>query len=528
MTIPHASAADRKTEHLDEKEFERMTIAAKEFMHENLRKNREAAEIYAEMLPQIREFSTYAKVEPVVFKCMDGRTQTNDHKGIPPTVAINRRSQGGKSELSVGNRELWDVMHKERLRAESNDASLLVIAAAHRSDFSDSCAAFRQEEDGSAKSKFEKMEIDRRALEYMHGQAHRLRFELGKGPSNNKKQPAVLSGITNTDTGAMQLYGKDRELIFDAEQVMASEEILEPSEVFEGKFLNKVISEEWAHASIRNKTPQELLEGEDAPFFNDMRVKIALEAYLMRRITEGKAEGGAGNKIIRHDILKRLQANLGDLNDDVKTFLTYTMAANVAYSTHYRNLNTRLAKEDPEALKTRVNHGEKKMAYSLTGHDLEDPNSLLLIKPGSGDEEKSVAVGRDVLLANLENLGLKDKLPPVVHINIERTEPIDSWEDYMEVVSRMQTKTAIVEKVFGENVRMFTTYSYNQIVPTSKEGVCRTKQFMPLNANPANRKILIDANEDIGHGISKENFDSATLRKREKDYTFQDADKSAT
>lgn len=326
--------------------------------------------------------------------------------------------------------------------------------------------------------------------------------------------------MTNTDTGAMQLYGKDRTLIFDAEKIIGDEEILEASEVFENKFLNTPIAGEGMHESIKGKTLESLLEGEKAPFFTDMRVKIALEAYLMRCVSES-AKKGIGGGIIRHDILKRLHANLDGLGTDVKTFLTYTMAANLAHSTHYRNLNKRLAKEDRGALDARVSHGECKMAYSLTGHDLEEPNSLLLIKPGSGDEEKSVAIGRDVLLGNLEHLGLKDKLPPVVHINIERDRPIDSWEEYLEVLARMRTKTAIVEKVFGDNVRMFTTYSYSQIVPTTEEGVCRTKQFMPLNANPSNRKIMIGETEDIGRGVTKGNFNKKTLRDREKAYTFQ-------
>ncbi len=291
--------------------------------------------------------------------------------------------------------------------------------------------------------------------------------------------------------------------------------------MFEAKFLFHVIEEEYAHDSIRGKTPQVLLEGEKAPYFTDMKVKIALEAYLMRRIAEhGKA--GAGADIIRHDILKGLQSNLGEFNDDVQTFLTYTMTANVMYSAHYNNLNNRLAKDDPETLKARVSHAEKKMAYSLTGHDLEEPNSLLLIKPGSGDEEKTVAVGRDVLLGNLENLGLKDSLPPIVHINIELNKPIETWEDFLEVEARMDTKAAVVEKVFGGNVRMFTTYSYNRIVSTGEEGVCRVKQFMPLNANPSNRKILIGRDEDIGYGINKQNFDAKVLRARELAYTMQD------
>ncbi len=93
MHAPIVLAEDPKAaERIDEAEFARLSVAAKEYIRENLHKNRVAAKIYQEMLPQIHEFSKYAKVEPVVFKCMDGRTQTNDHKGIPPTVAINRRS----------------------------------------------------------------------------------------------------------------------------------------------------------------------------------------------------------------------------------------------------------------------------------------------------------------------------------------------------------------------------------------------------------------------------------------------------
>lgn len=519
MRPSKASANDvRAKEGVDEAAFEHMTAAAKEYIRENLRKNRESAKIYQDMLPQIHEFATYSRVEPVVFKCMDGRTQTNDHKGIPPTVATNRRSQGGQTNLTVGNREFWLLMNRQRLQAESNKASLLVIAAAHRSDLNTGCAAFRRDEDSLLP-----LRTDERALHYMHNQALELQYELGKDTAINKGKLAILAGMTNTDNGAMQLYSNGKK-IFDAEDVISAEEIVEPSDVFEGKFLYKPIAEEWAHGSIKGKTPQSLLDGEEATFFIDMRVKIAFETYLMRVLSESKSKG-AGTDIVRHDILKRLQRGLGEFNNDIKTFLTYVMASNVSYAAHYRNLNTRLQKEDPAALKARVSHAELKMAYSETGHDLEPPNSLLLIKPGSGDEEKSVGIGKDVLLSNLETLGLKDTLPPIVHINIELTKPINSWEEYLDVVSRMRTKVAIIEKVFGENVRMFTTYSYNQIVPVTDDGVCRTKQFMPLNAIHGNKRILVDEKEDIGDGMTKDTFDKQLLRERERTYTFQDKGK---
>lgn len=527
-----------KTETPEDVEREKkMTEAAREYFQENLRANREKAEIFQEMLPTIEQFEKSAKMVIVVCKCMDGRTQTNDHKWIPPTSAINRRSHGGKINTDFDNREFWNVVHNAANKHK--DATLLVIHAAHRSDQLDSgCAAFMEKKDVNKpkdvqkKGKVNYKAIDDRARQWMNEQASSLNFGINDDSSLEERLQAnkvmVLSGMTNTDTGAMD-FTLDGQPIFSAEKIMGNparnivgERIIRtPADIFDGAFFYVPIPKDVKY--IGGLSPKDLLEGTDAPFFKDMHVKIAFEAYLMDLIVkQDKKKIGEG--IIDHEVLASIQRGLGDMeNKDVQAFLTYVAAGNIAYATHYRNLNEQ--EKGTAKYNARLFHAELKVAYSETGHDLDDRNSLLLIKPSAIDDSTALKIGRDVLIHNLENLGLKDKLPPLVHINIERDEPIDDAHQLLDVQSRMQTKLNIINSVFGKNVRILTTYSYNRTVPVTAGGVPRTKQFFPYNPNPHNKQIIITPEEDIGHGIDEANFSAEKLHQAEKVYTDKGNDK---
>jgi hypothetical protein len=487
--------------------FVRMTEAARSYFRQNLKKNREAARVFNQMLPVIDQFAEQANVSMIVCKCMDGRAHTNNHKGLPPTFATNMRSQGNVIDTGRGNRDLWNLFEYQAALANSEGKFLVILTSAHRSDLSGGCAAFKRPYDASPKSGDERAEFN------VHEQALQLSTAIHEDDSIDSSRVRVLSAMTNTDTGAMRFCDQSGEPIFDSESVMKSEVLRDSSDVFEGAFLYRAISENWAHESIRGRPPQSLLDGPGAPFFSDMRIKIALEAYLIRRIKEGGSNPGVD--VVRHDILKRMHDRFGKMPQPIHHFLTYMMAANLAHAAHYRNENTRLAKEDPEKLRIRMDHSELKMAYSLTGHDLEEPNTMILVKPGAGGDEVSVQIGKSVLARNLNALLLRDKLPPLVHINIEVDEPIDTWEHYLEVRSRMRAKLGIVKQVFGNDVRVLTTYSYRQNVRA-----VQTKQFFPLSANPRNARIVILPNEDLGNGIeSRATFDDSALRQREKAYT---------
>jgi hypothetical protein len=484
-----------------------MTEAAHAYFRQNLEKNREAARVFNQMLPVIEQFAEQANVSMIVCKCMDGRAHTNNHKGLPPTFATNLRSQGNVIDTGRGNRDLWNLFEYQAAMANSEGKFLVILTSAHRSDLSGGCAAFKRPYDASTKSGDERAEFN------VHEQALQLATAIHEDDSIDSNRVQVLSAMTNTDTGAMRFYDHSGELIFDTESLLKSEVLRDSSDVFEGAFLYHPISESWAHESIRGRTPQSLLDGPSAPFFSDMRIKMALEAYLMRRIKDGGSNSGLD--VVRHDILKRMHERFGRMPQPIHHFLTYIMAANLANAAHCRNENDRLAKLDPEKLKLRLTHGELKMAYSLTGHDLEEPNTMILVKPGAGSDEVSVQIGKSVLTHNLNTLHLQDKLPPLVHINIEVDEPIDTWEHYLEVRSRMRAKLGIVKQVVGNDVRILTTYSYRQHV----KGV-QTKQFFPLSANPRNPRIVIRPKEDLGNGVeSRATFDDSALRRRERAYT---------
>jgi hypothetical protein len=487
--------------------FIRMTEAAHTYFRQDLKKNREAARVFNQMLPVIEQFAEQANVSMIVCKCMDGRAHTNNHKGLPPTFATNLRSQGNVIDTGRGNRDLWNLFEYQAALANSEGKFLVILTSAHRSDLSGGCAAFKRPYDASQKSG------DERAQFNVHEQALQLATAIHEDDSIDSARVQVLSAMTNTDTGAMRFYDHSGELIFDCESLLKSEVLRDSSDVFEGAFLYHPISESWAHESIRGRMPQSLIDGPNAPFFSDMRTKIALEAYLIRRIKEGRVNPGVD--VVRHDVLKRIHGGFDKMPSAIHHFLTYMMAANLAHAAHHRNENTRLAMADVDRLRIRLGHAELKMAYSLTGHDLEEPNTMILVKPGAGSDEVSVQIGKDVLNHNLNALHLQDKLPPLVHINIEVDEPIDTWEHYLEIRSRMRAKLGIVKQVFGNDVRVLTTYSYRQNVKA-----VQTKQFFPLSANPRNARIVIRPNEDLGNGIeNRATFDDSALRQREKSYT---------
>ncbi len=115
---------------------------------------------------------------------------------------------------------------------------------------------------------------------------------------------------------------------------------------------------------------------------------------------------------------------------------------------------------------------------------------------------------------------LTEQLPPLVHINIELTGPIDNWIEYRRVMARIRTKVGIVNKEFGTNVRMLTTYSYHQGASIGDTGVSRTKQYFPINPDPENRTIVVTAEQNMGINMQNErSFSAKELRVREQQYT---------
>ena len=100
-------------------------------------------------------------------------------------------------------------------------------------------------------------------------------------------------------------------------------------------------------------------------------------------------------------------------------------------------------------------------------------------------------------------------------MNIELDAPITTWYQLTTVLARMNTKLGVIRSVFGadSNVRVMTTYSYSNGV----YGVNVSKQFFPLNPNPADRLIVCPDNLcDID---SPDHFSAEQLRELEQNYT---------
>ncbi len=497
-----------------------MATAAREYITEDLRKNREAAKIFQEMLPEIKQFAEAAGVKVIVCKCMDGRVQTNNHKGLPPTFAVNLRNQGNIIDIDRTNKDYWDSVQEVALAARDADLPLLIISSAHRGVLGSGCAAHKKEYHETS------ADGDRTALDSACEQAQRLRFEI----RNDQNFPAfttVIPAMTNTDTGGIQLFGTRETLFFDGDAMIES--YAHPSDVFAETFKTPPISEEWAQSSIKGKSVRSLVDGPHAPYFTDMRVKISLETYLMKNIrASGGLEGIASKE------LTAINEQLTHIPENIRPFLTYVMLTNMMYATHYRNENEQLRQKNKNnitpALRARVSHAEKKLGYG-TGFDLQEPNSVILVKPGGGNDATSLGIGRNVLLQNLQEIDTYHSLPPIAHINIQVEEPICNKHQLLNILARMRTKLKILERVFedyeastGRYVRVVTTYSYHESVDPAHIGG-PTKQFFPMNPDPGNPRIMIDATEDIGAGFARGSaFDVNKFRERERRYTREGLD----
>ncbi len=480
---------------------------ARAYFPEYLAANRENVAMLREMGETIEHFRHEAP-EIVLRKCMDGRTNTTDHKGCPPTTIDNQRSDGNKALVDPNNTDFWLPIRVSIIRAACRTPGepAIFITAAHRSSLSGSCAAYAKPHD-------RKENTDRRALQGVIDQALDVENALYGTPDADRLY--CLAAMTNTDTGAMELHIPSGEELFDAEELMARNRWMAPAQVFARPFLDKPIGDPDAHESIRGRTLRALFSGPPAEAVTDPRVKIALEAYLLKQFNAVCSNGGDLEAIASPAAAEAINEALNradKLPRSLAGFIAYLIAWNVAFALEQTH-QLLLLEEDPDALDHRVGHDERLIGYGDGFEAATKHNNMLLVKPGSGNDRQAISVAKHVV----DTVAERRNLPrhPLVHVNIELDTPVETWQELTTVLARMNTKMAVIRNVFGadSNVRVMTTYSYAHGV----RGMDLYKQFFPLNPNPADGLIVCP--ENLCDVDSPENFSAEQLREFERVYT---------
>lgn len=480
---------------------------AQAYFSEYLAENRANAALLREMADTIDQFRREAP-EIVLRKCMDGRTNTTDHKGCPPTTIDNQRSDGNKAIVDPNNTDFWLPIRVRMIRAACRTPGkpAMFITAAHRSKLSGSCAAYAKQND-------RKENTDRRALQGVIDQALDVENALHGTPDADRLYS--LAAMTNTDTGAMELHIPSGEELFNAEELMARNRWMAPSQVFARVFLDRPIDDEEAHESIQGRTLRSLFAGPPAEAVTNRRVKIALEAYLLKQFNRVCSNGGDLESIVSPAAAEAISGALqraDKLPRPLAGFLAYLMAWNVAFALE-QNHQLLLLEEDSDALDHRVGHDERLIGYGDGFEAATKHNNMLLVKPGSGNDRQAISVAKHVV----DTVADRRNLPrhPLVHVNIELDTPIATWQEFTTVLARMNTKMAVIRNVFGadSNVRVMTTYSYAHGV----RGMDTFKQFFPLNPNPADG--LISCPENLSEIVTPEHFTADHMRELESAYT---------
>ncbi len=478
------------------------------YFTEYLAANRENAALLREMGETINHFRHEAP-EILLRKCMDGRTNTTDHKGCPPTTVENQRSDGNKALVDPNNTDFWLPIRIKMVRAACRTPGkpAIFITAAHRSKLAGSCAAYAKPHD-------RKENTDRRALQGVIDQALDVENALFGTPDADRLY--CLAAITNTDIGAMELHVPSGEQLIDAEEVMARNRWMAPGQVFSREFLDLSINDPDAHESIQGRTLRSLLSGPPAEAVANQRVKIAMEAYLLKQFNMVCSKGEDLQTLVSPSAAEAIGQALDRaerLPSSLAGFVAYLIAWNLTYALEQTRQLLQLEESDPDALDHRVGHDERLIGYGNGFEAATKHNNMLLVKPGSGNDRQAISVARNVI----EGVAERRHLPrrPLVHLNIELDAPITTWQQLTTVLARMNTKMAVIRSVFGadSHVRVMTTYSYSHGV----QDVNISKQFFPLNPNPADRLIVCP--ENLSEIDSPDNFSAERLRELEHRYT---------
>ncbi len=481
---------------------------------EYLRGNAKASETLRRMADRIKSFKKRAP-RLFVSKCIDGRVHGSDGKGYPITTVTFSRTDGNKVALDGGgNAAYW-----QRLDSVVNDAEehtpgcpALFIALGHSAPPMDPENPEKGTKGSGCAAHHENDEL---ALKAVSEQATAVQ-QIYK-PS----ELYALHGMTNTYDGAERI-------IFPGGQELNTEKIIslldtqefplkQSSDVFKGGkdgFLTSVIDDVVTKRLVSDRKPGEIMEGPDAAMFTDLECTVAMESYLLEevsRITVNKTRNNVVFNQRLFDHIRSILETVDGLPEQLKPALLYQTLWNVAYTLHRRNRNTSLETNKDKKIALEIEHAEDKVAYG-EGFEIEPRNTVVLVKPGRGDDLEALKVAKTVLLKNRHNRK-EQQHPPLIHINVQVTGVMESWEDYnQKVLSKLRSMTRNAHMTFGDDCRILTSYCY-----------LHEKQFYPvrLKGDPTTEKDAVRESYpcNVTATLNDDNFSANALRLREDAYT---------
>ena len=225
----------------------------------------------------------------------------------------------------------------------------------------------------------------------------------------------------------------------------------------------------------------------------------------MKEISEIAKSDGKKNKVINPQLFKLIWDQLKEvkgLPEGLRGSLLYQIVFNVAYSIYKRRQVPKMSEEEK---KKELDHGEELICFG-DGFELLSRNSAILAKIGRGDNTEALRTSKDVW----EHRFGKQKTPKI-HMNIEVPGKIDSWSSFTSyVLNKLETMRAEVIEVFGTNVHIMATYSYED-----------KKMFLPVQTiikgkTSINRKRVFPM--DIVEGMQSREYTETNLAHRERDY----------
>lgn len=389
----------------------------------------------------IHEFSLRAP-KVLVTKCIDGRVHGSKLKGYPVTTIRFGRTDGNIVSTNINNFWFWNRIDRVVNDALCNTPGMpaLFIAYMHRSDIPGlGCAAHGGNEKAARTAIAEQ------------AQAVRNIFP--------KDQLYVIEGITNTDLMSETLIFDDGTII-DSQEIVANFGFNEPSEIFHSVFLKDQIKDPAISRNVGFKIPEELFSGKVPDFYADFQISLSLKSFLIREISGVVSSGELNSqKLIQPDLFHAVYQKLSGIRDLPSTLLPsllYQIIWNVAYTL---NQKRKLSKLPAEERSKHLDHAEELICYG-EGFDLLQRNKAVLVKTGRGDDTDALLVAKKVLEKNRQND--PKPYPTIVHLNVEISGELRSWEDFNEnVSSKVNTMVRNLEVVFqDQEVVILTTYSY--------------------------------------------------------------------
>jgi hypothetical protein len=485
------------------KELPRESVRANESFFESLKENATASQVLRKMALSIQNFRRRA---PRRFKskCIDGRVHGSDAEGYPPTTVTFSRTEGNKIDLTTTNPTFW-----RRLNGTVNDAKIntpgvpvLFSAMGHYAldHKNGGCAAHHENDEAAEKAVLTQAEEIRK---------HYTSDEL-----------YAVHGMTNTDDGSERVVFENGAVLDTSamiEQFKTQEMPLQKvSQLFTDNFRENTIDDVDTHTLIRGKNPGKLMEGLDAAMFEDLQCKVAMESYLFQEVSRLTTNAKRNNIVFDQRIFDAVKTALDaipNLPTSLKSALIYQTLWNIAYTLHRRERNELLKERMAEkALTLEMQHAENRVAYG-EGFELNPRNTVVLVKPGRGDELEALRTAKIVIEKNRHKRNTQEH-PPLVHINVEVPGKMDSWQSLNSLVlANLSGMIDNTHSVFGQDCRILTTYSYTG-----------EKRFYPIRITGDPTIKPTDAREsypcDIAAGLNETNFSANMLQLREEAYTL--------